>query len=469
MPATTPNTTTGADLTRPTTYRFALDPTVAQAAQFSRYAGAARWTFNQQIARAKANLAQREAEQSYGLTDDQLTPAVSWSKFSLINYINAYKLGTDPGSPVTVTDDGTVVRGLPWAHEVSADVFECASVDAAEALGNYSASRKGARVGEPVGFPNFKRRGKVIQSFRLRNRASGNTTGTVRVAGPKSLRLPRLGEVRVHGSAKKLRRAVAAGRFRILSVTISFHRGRWWAAVTGMAAVFHPARRSTAGRTVRPVGVDRGVSTLVAAADADRTVVGLWEGVKTYRKHQDALAKASRWLARTTPGSKRNARARARVNRLHAKIANIRRHVAHQVSSELTATVTVLAVENLNVKGMMSRPAPRPDPEAPGGFAPNGAAAKAGLNKSLADAAMAEVGRQLAYKADWYGVQVLTADRWVPSSKMCSKCGNMKPVLGLDQRRYVCAVCGLNEDRDVNAAANLAGWAEKALAGAIPA
>jgi putative transposase len=122
---------TGVPLTRSTTFRFTLDPNREQAQQLLAHAGVARLAYNHHLGRVKANLEQRAAERSYGLAEADLTPSLSWSKVSFINHINEWKDGRAPDAPVSVDDDGTVVRGLAWRAEVSADVFECASVNAA--------------------------------------------------------------------------------------------------------------------------------------------------------------------------------------------------------------------------------------------------------------------------------------------------------------------------------------------------
>jgi hypothetical protein len=162
---------TGAPLTREVTFKFALDPTQVQERALFAHAGAARFAFNHHLARIKANLDQREAEKSYGMTGDELTASLSWSKFSFINEFNAWKNGQLDTSPIN--GDGTL--GLPWRGEVSQDVFECASVNAAQALGNFSDARTGRRAGKAVGFPKFKSRHKSVPSFRLRNRAKAGS------------------------------------------------------------------------------------------------------------------------------------------------------------------------------------------------------------------------------------------------------------------------------------------------------
>ena len=152
-------------LSRAVTFQFALDPTEDQRSLFAKCAGARRFAFNHHLARVKENLDQRAAEKD--LPVGPRLPGISWSWVSFVNEMNAWKNGQLDSSPVN--DDGT--RGLAWRHEVPGDVFECASVDVARALKNWSDSKRGARKGASVGFPRFAAKGRTTPSFRLRNKA----------------------------------------------------------------------------------------------------------------------------------------------------------------------------------------------------------------------------------------------------------------------------------------------------------
>lgn len=440
---------TGAELTRAVAFRFALDPTVEQEQAFWRYAGARRFTFNHHLARAKANITTRAAELEAGIPKNQMTPAISWSKVSFIQEFNDWKNGKLDSSPEN--EDGS--RGLSWRGEVAGDVFECASVDAAQALANYKESRRaghaegaafgarkeGARAGIRVGFPRFKARNHTTPSFRLRSRSAPGETAPVRITGPKAIRLPTIGEVRVHGCTRRVRRMLQAGRFRIHSATLSYTKGRWWVSLNGVAAEFHHQRRSPAGRHTAPAGLDRGVKSLAVLADADGNLLKVWEGVNALRSAQVSLRRANKALARTKPGSGGRARARKRLTTLHARIAYLRQDVAHKLSHELATTLRRLSVEDLNLAGMVRN---------------------RHLARAVSDAAMGEVTRQLAYKAGWYGLELVIADRWFASSKTCSGCGHVKDILDLSERVFCCGACGLALDRDHNAAINLARWPE---------
>ena len=125
---------------------------------------------------------------------------------------------------------------------------------------------------------------------------------------------------------------------------------------------------------------------------------------------------------------------KARLARLHARIANIRRDATHKATTRIARGWRRIVVEDLNVRGM---------------------AANRRLARSIMDGAFHEFRRQLDYKATMYGATVIVADRWYPSSRTCSCCGSVLAELDLSQRIYRCTSCGLEIDRDLNAARNL--------------
>lgn len=249
---------TGHRLSRAVAFPFTLDPTRAQAQDFFRCAGAARFAFNHHIASVETNLTCRSHQRAMGMPKGLMTPPLSWSAQSRINAFNAWKNGRHHLSPAN--DDGT--RGLGWRGEVPADVFECASVDAARALGNYSASAKGARAGVRVGFPRFKARGKVAPSFRLRSKSKPGRTAPVRFIDAKHLRLGKIGPVRVLENTRQVRRMLDRGRFHIHSVTVTLRGGRWVASVAGVAAELHHQHRRRSHAS-RPKSTARSVRTSV--------------------------------------------------------------------------------------------------------------------------------------------------------------------------------------------------------------
>jgi putative transposase len=130
-----------------------------------------------------------------------------------------------------------------------------------------------------------------------------------------------------------------------------------------------------------------------------------------------------------------------RLSRQHARIASVRQAFLHEVSSQLVQTHDRLCLEDLAVANLLTNRY---------------------LARAIADAAWAEFARQLRYKAAWFGAELMVSNRWFPSSKTCSRCGKIKQQLSLAERIFRCEACGLIADRDRNAAANLAAWAETA-------
>ena len=150
-------------MTRHTTFRFCLDPTVEQHAVLSRHAGAARFAFNQSLRTVKTALAERNTDPS---------TEVPWTGFDLINAFNSWKKTEAAGRAFAVDRSGVAelrVTGLAWRGEVCQQVFEEAAVDCGRALAAWSASRSGKRKGRQVGFPQFKKKASGTPSFRLRN------------------------------------------------------------------------------------------------------------------------------------------------------------------------------------------------------------------------------------------------------------------------------------------------------------
>ena len=422
----------GVRLPRATTFRFTLDLDSEQAMSCSSHAGASRMAYNHHLARVKANLNQRAAELTYGVEPDDLTPLLSWSRFSLINHMNAWKDGRDPTSPIN--EDGT--RGLSWRTEVSAEVFETASVNAAAALRNWIDSRHSS--GARRGFPKFKARHRTVPAFRLRAKYKEGTKPSVRPTGPKTIRFPKLGELRVRESTRRLRRMLGSGRFHVYSATFRHEHGRWSVSISGAAADFHPARHATSvrsGRHQATAGLDLGVTSLVVVADETGALLETHEGVKALQRAQTRLKLANQALARTKRGSNGRRRASIRLSRIHGRIAAQRRAAMHRVTYDLATRYTRLVLEDLNVAGMRKNRS---------------------LARHIADAAFGEFRRQMGYKAAWYGLELIIADRWYPSSKTCSGCGQITPELTLRQRVYECCTCGTTIDRDLNAAINLA-------------
>lgn len=303
-------------------------------------------------------------------------------------------------------------------------------------LGGLPSRRTDRQVGR---VPRFKSRHKTTPAFRLRAKYTEGAAPPVRPSGAKAVRFPKLGDLRVRESTRRLRRLLQQGRFHTYAAAFRFERGRWVVSITGVAAPFHPARRTTTGRHQARVGVDLGVKTLAVAADEHGTLRGIWEGVKALHTAQARLKLANQRYSRTKRDSNGRKEAARRLGKLHGRVAAVRKALLHQITADLAKGHARLVVEDLNAAGML---------------------ANRRLARAVSDAAFAELRRQLEYKTAWYGTELVIADRWFPSSKTCSGCGTTKADLTLADRIYHCDSCGLAIDRDVNAAINLARYTE---------
>ena len=408
-------------------YRFALDPTPSQARALSSHCGAARVAFNWGLALVKANLSQRDAERSYGLAGDELTPSVSWSLPGLRRAWNAAKGGV-----------------APWWPANSKEAYSSGLANLAVGLKNWSDSRSGGRKGRRVGFPRWKSRRRAVWSCRF-------TTGTIRLeADRKHVTLPRLGRLKTHESTRKLARRVEAGTARVLSATVRRDGGRWFVSFT--VEVQRVARTPTRPGAV--IAVDLGVKHLAVLSTGERVPNPRHLG-SALRKLRRLARRVSRRVGPYDPAARRRRsesgrwrRACAASARVQRRVADLRRDGLHKLTTRLAGGYGTVVVEDLNVAGMLRNRR---------------------LARAVADAGFGEVRRQLAYKTDWCGGRLLVADRWFPSSKTCSGCGAVKTKLTLSERTYQCSTCGLVLDRDLNAAYNLAALAARVdVAGSGP-
>jgi putative transposase len=311
---------------------------------------------------------------------------------------------------------------LAWWAENSKCAYQEAFRDLDRSLRDFIKSRKGQRRGKRLGFPKFKKRGRCKDSFRF-------STGAMRCAGA-TVTLPRLGAIATHESTRKLARRLEAGTARILSATVSRTAQRWFVSFTVEVQRAIPVEHARPGTAI---GVDLGVKTLLTGVDNSGKIVAV-EGPRALRSSLRKLRRASRGCSRKDVGSANRRKAAARLSRIHARVANVRADTLHQATTDLAASYETVVAEDLNVTGMISNRR---------------------LARAVADQGFGTARRMLGYKTAWRGGRLITADRWYPSSKMCSACGTVKAKLSLSDRIFVCEACGLVLDRDVNAARNL--------------
>ncbi|MFY1674257.1 IS607 family element RNA-guided endonuclease TnpB [Plantactinospora sp. WMMB334] len=392
-------------------YRFALDPTPAHVRGLASHAGASRKAFNWALALIKAQLDQRAAEKTYGLTGNQLTPYVSWTLPSLRKAWNQAK-----------------PEVAPWWAENSKEAYASGIRNLVRGLDAWRDSKSGKRKGPKVRFPRFKSKRKTGMSVTF-------TTGAIRIeADRKHVTLPRLGTVKLHESARKLARRVDAGTARILSATVRLDGGRWYVSF----ACEVDRRIDTPGRPAAVVGVDVGISHLAVLStgevvDNPRHLAGAARRLRRLSRRVSRRVGPDRRTGQT--GSNRWWKANGDRSRTYARVANLRRDGLHKLTTSLASAYGMIVVEDLNVAGMVRNRR---------------------LAKAISDCGFGTIRQQLTYKTGWNGGRLILADRWFPSSKTCSDCGAVKAKLPLRIRTFVCEECGLALDRDANAARNLA-------------
>lgn len=211
---------------------------------------------------------------------------------------------------------------------------------------------------------------------------------------------------------------------KVTTVTISMDAaGRYFVSLRFKRDI-HPMRPVDGD-----VGIDMGITSLVTLSTGEKV-----HNPRHTKRDAKKLARAQKKLSRCQKGSNRRAKQRKRVARIHARIADRRSDHMHKLTTRLIRENQTIVVESLAVKNMVRNHA---------------------LAKHISDAAWGELVRQLRYKADWYGRNLVEIDRWYPSSKRCSGCGHVVPSLPLDVRSWNCPECGVVHDRDINAAKNI--------------
>jgi putative transposase len=309
---------------------------------------------------------------------------------------------------------------LPWMYEVSKCAPQEALRDLDKAFANFFRRVKEKKAGRnvKVGFPRFKSKKHGLGGFRL--------TGAIRVF-EKAVQLPRLGVLRL-----KERGYLPTSGVHILSATVSEKAGRWFVSLQVEMEVPDPVMEE------KPVaGVDLGINRMAQVSDGT-----YFENPRALKRSLTKLKRLQRVVSRRQKGSANRQKAVRQLARAHFQVANLRKDALHQATTFLATlapparageTKSAIVLENLNVSGMMKNHH---------------------LAQAIADVGLYEFRRQLEYKGQWYGCEVLLADRFFPSTKRCSQCGNEKAI-SLAERVYSCEYCGQVMDRDLNAAINL--------------
>jgi putative transposase len=350
-------------------YRFC--PTDAQAAELSRTFGCVRKVYNMALA-ARTEAWTRQERVNYNQTSAMLT---AWKKTEELAYLN----------------------------EVSSVPLQQALRHLQTAFANF--------FGKRAKYPRFKSRKKSRKSAEYTNSAFRFRDG--------ELQLAKMSEPLRIVWSRPLPEGVNPS-----TVTVSQDAaGRWFVSML----CDDPGIRHLPA-TDAAVGIDAGLDHLLTLSTGEKITNPHHE-----RRDRAALAKAQRRLAKKQKGSANGVKARRKVARIHARIADRRRDSLHQITTRLVRENQTLVIEDLTVRNMVKNRK---------------------LARVISDAAWREFRSMLEYKAQWYGREVIAVDRWFPSSKLCSACGTLQDKMPLNVRTWTCN-CGATHDRDVNAAKNL--------------
>jgi putative transposase len=267
------------------------------------------------------------------------------------------------------------------------------------------------------GYPKYKRKG-VSDSFVAVDNCQKFNQNDFKI------HIPRIGKIKCSENL----------RFdgKVNNVVVTRICDMWFAVINIEIPDSTPALKQITGDNQAIVGVDFGIKTMMFLSNGT-----VYENPKALKRNLRRLKIKQRRLSKKQKGSKNRLKEQMRVARHHYRISCIRSNAIQQATSQIVANFDKIVIEDLNVVGMTKNHK---------------------LAQAVSDVSFGEMRRQLVYKAAWSGKEIVIADRFFASSKTCSKCGHKKNELKLSERIYKCESCGLEIDRDLNAAKNLAAY-----------
>ncbi len=361
------------------TYKFRLFPTEAQMTSLNKHFGSVRYVYNYFLDRRTKfyiNAKEKQLSKKY------------------LNYLDDAKALTELKQQ----------KETEWLYDCNAQSLQHALKHLDGAFNRFY-----KKLG---GYPKFKKR-KNKQSFRIPQ--------TVEIKEGK-LHFTKFIEGIVYDQHRK-----TEGEIQNATITKN-SAGQYFACISVTKDIQHKPKIN------KKIGIDLGIKTLVVGSDGTT-----YPNIKPYHNLEKLIKIRTKALNRTKrkedgSDSKGRQKARQYLAKLHNKIANIRNNHLHQISSKIINENQVIAIEDLNVAGMMKNRK---------------------LSKSIWDCSWSELTRQIMYKADWYGREVIKVDRFFPSSKTCGYCGFINDNLTLADREWTCLRCNKTHDRDRNAANNI--------------
>jgi len=290
-----------------------------------------------------------------------------------------------------------------WMNQLSSRVYQNALIDLKDA---FSRARSGSS-----GHPKFASR-RDGQSFTV-----DSSNGKVLLNAGNIIKIPTLGTFRLDEALDC--------SFISQTFTISKEGNRWFVSFCV------DAERLPVQQSESSVGIDVGIKSFATLSTQQ-----FFDAPKPLKQAKTKLATLQRQASKQVKGSRNQRKTYNKISRIHAKIARIRLDFLHKLTTYLAKTFKLIKMENLNVKGVM---------------------ANHKLAGAISDLGFYEFQRQLDYKCQMYGANLVLVDQWFPSTKTCSNCGAKKD-MPLSLRTFDCPVCGRSLDRDWNASINILNW-----------
>lgn len=295
-------------------------------------------------------------------------------------------------------------KEYPWLKEVDSLALANAQMNLDKAYKNFFRNKS-------VGFPKFKSKKSNYRSYTTNNQG-----GNIHIKD-KRVKLPKVGYIKI----KQHREFIGL----IKSCTISKTPSNKY-----FISILVDTENIVSPKLTTKVGIDLGIKEFAITSDGE-----MFSNPKNLKKSEKRLTKLQRDLSRKKKGSNNRYKARLKVAKLHEKIANQRKDYLHKISNYITNENQVIVIEDLKVSNLMKNHK---------------------LAKNIADVSWFEFRRQLEYKCAWKGRELIIAPSNYASSQLCSSCGNKSSqTKDLSCRTYVCPVCGMVMDRDINASINL--------------
>ena len=380
-----------------------LHPTKSQEIFFKKSCGVARFAFNWALNK----------------WNEDYKNGIKWSAYSLVKYMNSIKK-----------------TEFQWMQETGKCCNQYAIHDVETSFKNYFRKLKDGTIekqkvayikkrkskGLPIvdgklhniGKPKFKKKGIYDSFFSIENRQQFKQKD-------HKIWVPRLGWVKC---CEDLR-----FEGKVNNVVIKRIADMWFAVIN---IEEKPVEMPMVSENQATVGIDMGTKSMLVLSDGT-----IFENPKALKSNMKSLKRLQRALSRKVKGSKNSVKQQMKLARKHYRVTNIRKNAIHQATIEIVKKYDKIIIETLKPANMVKNH---------------------NLAQAISDVSFGEIVRQLSYKAQWQGKEVVKADMWYASSKTCSCCGNKKEKLGLGERIYNCENCGLSMDRDLNAAKNLANY-----------